>query len=73
MVCITIDMPSGYTSAAKQAGYYYSSLSAEVYSHYDRAEFIDTLNDWQYFGLPEHKPLWYSGIPWGHVSTPIHK
>jgi len=43
------------------SGYCCSSLNPEVYGEYDREEFIDTLEDWGYFGESESKPAWYEG------------
>ena len=44
-------------------GYYFSQLD-KTYENYDRSLFIDTLNDWGYFGGSENKPKWYSFKPW---------
>jgi len=44
-------------------GYYWSSLSPS-YRTYKREYFIDTLNDWQWFGEPALQPHWYTGKPW---------
>lgn len=45
---------------AEEFGYYCSALNPIHYSTYDRAEFIDTLEDWGYHGDPSDKPTWYS-------------
>ena len=45
------------------AGYFVSFVNPECYSVYTRETFIDTLNDWQYFGLLPI-PSWYTGEPW---------
>ncbi len=45
-------------------GYYCSALNPRGYSKYDRENFIDTLNDWGYFGDESNKPDWYTGEPW---------
>jgi len=45
------------------AGYFVSFVNPECYSVYTRETFIDTLNDWQYFG-PLPLPSWYTGAPW---------
>jgi hypothetical protein len=45
------------------AGYFVSLVNPECYSTYTREKFIDTLNDWQYFG-PLPIPSWYTGKPW---------
>lgn len=49
---------------ATEFGYYFSALNPENYSLYNENLFIDTLNDWGYFGAPENKPSWYTGKPW---------
>src|SRR4051812_16416376 len=49
---------------AKQQGYFWSALEPTAYGHYDRQHFIDTLNDWGWFGEYAHAPPWYTGIPW---------
>lgn len=48
---------------ASPTDYFVSLVNPECYSTYARERFIDTLNDWQYFGhLP--MPIWYTGEPW---------
>jgi hypothetical protein len=47
----------------KQLGYYYSNLFP-VYRTYDRQHFIDTLNDWGWFGENGKEPPWYTGKSW---------
>ena len=44
-------------------GYYYSNLSFS-YREYGRQHFIDTLNDWGWFGPWELRPAWYTGKCW---------
>lgn len=44
-------------------GYYCTNL-ANSYRLYERQYFIDTLNDWGWFGPPELQPAWYTGKPW---------
>ena len=44
-------------------GYYWSILSSG-YAQYDRQSFIDTLDDWQFFGPETERPEWYSGKSW---------
>ena len=43
-----------------QYGFYCSCLGP-AYAKYDREEFIDTLEDWGYFGVNQNKPFWYEG------------
>ena len=45
-------------------GYYCSALNPVVYSNYDKEMFVDTLNDWGFYGDESAKPEWYSGKPW---------
>ena len=47
--------------AAASSGYFLSLLSREAYGRYDRSLFVDTLNDWGYFGTDA--PGWYTGAP----------
>src|ERR1700732_4228394 len=44
-------------------GYYGSNLSPS-YRSYSRALFIDTLNDWGWFGPSALRPSWYTGKLW---------
>jgi hypothetical protein len=50
--------------AINENGYSYSALNLKTYSTYDRQLFIDTLNDWGYFGDSSKTPGWYTGQPW---------
>jgi hypothetical protein len=47
----------------KRDGYYGSNLGPH-YRQYKRQLFIDTLNDWQWFGESQGQPAWYTGKPW---------
>jgi len=47
----------------KRHGYYYSNLFPS-YRTYARQHFIDTLNDWGWFGEKGKEPAWYTGKPW---------
>ena len=51
------------TNLAKQSGHYVSLLNPDSYKRYDRQLFIDTLNEWGWFG-PGAAPTWYTGEPW---------
>jgi hypothetical protein len=42
-------------------GYYSSGLSPFYYEAYDRERFVETLNDWGWFGPPALAPEWFSG------------
>jgi hypothetical protein len=43
---------------------YFTSILGPGYTRYERQEFIDTLNDWQFFGPDRERPEWYSGKRW---------
>ncbi len=45
----------------KHKQYYISAVNAEIYSNYNREYFIETLEDWGYFGSDSNKPIWYEG------------
>jgi hypothetical protein len=47
---------------AEEHGYFVSVAWAS-YEVYDRELFVNTLNDWQWFG-PGDPPEWYTGQPW---------
>jgi hypothetical protein len=47
----------------RKANRWYSDLG-HGYARYDRRLFIDTLNDWGWFGNADLKPDWYTGQPW---------
>jgi hypothetical protein len=62
---------SAYSSTAKSAIFlprpaddarYFSQLGPS-YLKYERALFVDTLNDWEWFGTGSPPP-WYTGEPW---------
>jgi hypothetical protein len=44
---------------AEAKGFFISFLNPEVYCKHDRAQFIETLVDWGWFGLPDDAPEWY--------------
>jgi hypothetical protein len=48
----------------KRLKYYISFINIDSYKKYNKQEFIDTLNDWGWFGFDEHKPKWYTGKAW---------
>jgi hypothetical protein len=49
----------------KQDEDYFISVLAEGYGDYDRQSFIETLDDWQFFGPDSERPAWYTGKYWG--------
>lgn len=57
------NLNSGSHDARQRLGYYSSNLGPS-YRTYDRQLFIDTLDDWGWFGDQEKKPAWYTGKPW---------
>jgi hypothetical protein len=54
---------SEFGGARKASGYYYSNLYPG-YRRYDRQLFVDTLNDWGWFGEKGAEPTWYTGKSW---------
>jgi hypothetical protein len=62
LILSTDDMTEFNT--AEEFGYYCSGLNPDSYSTYDRTNFIDTLDDWGYYGDKSNKPNWYSGQEW---------
>jgi hypothetical protein len=44
---------------------YYRSILGSGYGRYERQLFIDTLDDWQFFGAESERPAWYTGKSWG--------
>jgi len=49
----------------QQNGFYCSALDTLSYSVFDRDLFIDTLNDWGFYGDSSDQPDWYTGCAWG--------
>jgi hypothetical protein len=49
---------------ASRNGLFYSFVNPNRYAPYSRQLFIDTLNDWVYFGRKEERPSWYTGESW---------
>jgi len=62
LILSTDDMTEFNT--AEEFGYYCSALNPDSYSTYERENFIDTLDDWGYYGDTSNKPNWYSGQAW---------
>ena len=48
---------------ALEAGAFLSHL-APIYAEYDRLLFIETLNDWGWFGTEGTEPPWFRKVPW---------
>ena len=49
-----------------ELGYYRSALNPLYYEKYDRATFIETLNDWGWYGLEDKIPKWFTGSFYCH-------
>jgi hypothetical protein len=49
------------TAVANAAKLYLSALNPETYSTFDRDHFVDTLNDWGWYGPDDEQPAWYGG------------
>lgn len=47
----------------QELGFYCSALG-DSYSTYNRNLFVETLNDWGFFGKESQKPTWYTGKGW---------
>jgi len=43
---------------------YFTSTLGTGYGEYQRQWFIDTLDDWQFFGPDSERPSWYTGKSW---------
>lgn len=43
---------------------FHCSAIGNSYLNYDRSLFVDTLNDWGFFGEAHRKPSWYTGENW---------
>ena len=62
----------------ESADYYFSKLNPDVYDHYDRDIFIDTLRDWGWYGPESLRPEWCLPLcndpddkKSGHLSSPF--
>ena len=42
----------------------WSSVCSEGYRTYDRQYFLETLDDWGWYGDKAKTPPWYTGKPW---------
>ena len=58
-----LDEPSENSPHPAGDDYYWSILSSG-YERYERQFFIDTLDDWQFFGPDTQRPDWYTGKSW---------
>ena len=57
--------PDNLYELADQTDFYGSALNPHSYEPYRRRLYIDTLNDWGWFGPPSERPSWHSGDHWG--------
>jgi hypothetical protein len=55
---------SAHHDAVSRLGFFATRINVLAYSKYQRAAFVDTLNDWGWFGPEEQRPAWYTGQPW---------
>ena len=53
--------PPAMDDLADRADYFQSGLNPECYEPYDRSTYIETLNDWGWFGPDGEAPPWFSG------------
>jgi hypothetical protein len=58
-----IDLDRNTTKSRTENGYFAPDLSLS-YRRYDRQFFIDTLDDWKWFGPEGKQPSWYTGKNW---------
>jgi hypothetical protein len=58
-----LDEPSEQNPRPASDDYFWSILGPR-YRQYERQTFIDTLDDWQFFGSEAERPSWYSGASW---------
>lgn len=56
--------PADVCELAEQTPCVTSALNPHSYEPYRRALYIDTLNDWSWFGDPSARPPWFTGSPW---------
>lgn len=62
-VIAAIDEPSESADLRPTDDYYWSILG-DCYCEFDRQLFVDTLDDWKFFGPNCERPEWYSGKFW---------
>ena len=56
--------PSASQQASlKTAGYFWSELYPS-YAEFAAPRFVDTLNDWGFYGKQSDQPVWFTGEPW---------
>src|SRR5947209_2661130 len=60
-VLLTRFDPESMDESVDDADYYSSGLNPECYEPYQRERYIETLNDWGWYGK-ETPPSWFGGI-----------
>ena len=60
----TMSWGTGLEDHPTPEGFYLSLLNPSSYITFERENFIDTLDDWGWFGPEDKKPSWYTGKPW---------
>jgi hypothetical protein len=63
--CLGATPASDQFRAIHDAGYFCSILAGDSYNSYVEHHFVETLNDWGYFGARTSAPSWYTGKSWG--------
>jgi hypothetical protein len=58
--------PHELQALAEDTDFFESALNPESYEPYRRDLYIDTLNDWGWFGARSSQPSWFTGAYWGH-------
>ena len=62
---LSLEADKSAIKKGSEEGFFVSQLSEDSYGFYNKSSFIDTLNDWGYFGERSACPLWYTGEVWG--------
>ncbi len=62
-IVFLLDSLEEEVTAASELGFYVSQVNPSGYSAYDRSRFVETLDDWGWFGTTAPPP-WYCGRPW---------
>ena len=59
-----------YRRFAASEGYFLSGLYLEAYSRYERERFVETLDDWGWFGQGAPPPWYRGGVSSPHDRDP---
>lgn len=57
--------PEELDRLADDTDFFCSGLNPLSYEPYRRDLYVETLNDWGWFGPPDDRPGWYTGAWWG--------